>query len=251
MPYWVRLLQADILPQKLSRRSRIDIFEGVSGVACTSTGTRRSAIRSVSAMARSSPKFGSDTTTPSSVSRFFRNKSAHLRASSRVSTAPNFVSSMPTAMALWPPASIAAIMSRRPLAARWSGKNPLFPIMSPKFIALSGPFWREMERVPAAQNKQQNAPPYPGVQIRQHHRVRGRIHILIDAFSRNHHSVKEQQDADKKPDRDHSLVFAHVLLPDHFSHSPRVHYRSLTVAARKAYQTTILRTTRTIAMITA
>ena len=39
MPYCVRLLQADILPQKLSRRSRMVIFAGVSGVACTSTGT--------------------------------------------------------------------------------------------------------------------------------------------------------------------------------------------------------------------
>ena len=69
MPYCRRLLQADILPQKLSRRSRIDMREGVSGVAWTSTGTRRSANRSVSAMARSSPKFGSVTTTPPMSSR--------------------------------------------------------------------------------------------------------------------------------------------------------------------------------------
>ena len=33
MPYWLRLLQADILPQKLSRRWAIVIFRGSSGVA--------------------------------------------------------------------------------------------------------------------------------------------------------------------------------------------------------------------------
>ena len=65
MPYWLRLLQADILPQKLSRRSRMDIFEAVSGVAWMSTGTLRSAMRRVSAMARSSPKLGRVTMTPS------------------------------------------------------------------------------------------------------------------------------------------------------------------------------------------
>ena len=39
MPYWGRLLQADIFPQKLSRRSAMAILEAVSGVACTNTGT--------------------------------------------------------------------------------------------------------------------------------------------------------------------------------------------------------------------
>ena len=65
MPYCLRLLQADILPQKLSRRSAMVILPGVSGVAWISTGTFRSAIRSVSAMARSSPKLGSVTMMPS------------------------------------------------------------------------------------------------------------------------------------------------------------------------------------------
>ena len=39
MPYCFRLLQADILPQKLSRRSCDRHRPGSSGVACTSTGT--------------------------------------------------------------------------------------------------------------------------------------------------------------------------------------------------------------------
>src|SRR5882672_2583252 len=47
MPYCCKLLQADILPQKLSRRWVMVIFDGVSGVACTRTGTPRRARRSV------------------------------------------------------------------------------------------------------------------------------------------------------------------------------------------------------------
>ena len=39
MPYWRRLLQADILPQKLSRRSSMGIRDGVACVSCMSTGT--------------------------------------------------------------------------------------------------------------------------------------------------------------------------------------------------------------------
>src|SRR6266478_4619507 len=65
IPNWRRLLQADIFPQKLSRRCVIAILPGVSGVACTSTGTFNLESRSVSATARSSPKFGSVMMTPS------------------------------------------------------------------------------------------------------------------------------------------------------------------------------------------
>jgi hypothetical protein len=50
------LLHADILPQKLSRRNAMVILVGLSGVACTSTGTLSLARRNLSAMARSSPK---------------------------------------------------------------------------------------------------------------------------------------------------------------------------------------------------
>ena len=51
---------------------------GVSGVACTSTGTSRSARRRVSAMARSSPKFGSVTMMPSISSRRRLKRSAQM-----------------------------------------------------------------------------------------------------------------------------------------------------------------------------
>ena len=88
MPYWRKLLHADIFPQKLSRRCVIAILPGVSGVACTSTGTPKRESRSVSAIARSSPKFGKVTTTPSIAAARDLNSSAQRFASSYVSTAP-------------------------------------------------------------------------------------------------------------------------------------------------------------------
>ena len=97
MPYCRRLLQADILPQNESRRSAIVIFPALSGKAWTSTGTFRSAHRSTLAMARSSPKLGSATTTPAIRSRWALNRSAHFVASSSDSTLPNFVSAGPSA----------------------------------------------------------------------------------------------------------------------------------------------------------
>ena len=65
MPYCLRLLQADILPQKLSRRSRDGhpagrIRGGLDQHRDVEAGPRR-----VSAMARSSPKLGRVTMTPS------------------------------------------------------------------------------------------------------------------------------------------------------------------------------------------
>ena len=107
---------------------------GVSGVACTSTGTSRPAMRRVSATPRSSPKLGSVTMTPSIESRCFLNRSAQSAASARVSTAPNLVSSGPGATAWYPAFSMAASISERPLWARWPGKNPRFPTITPKVI---------------------------------------------------------------------------------------------------------------------
>ena len=131
IPYCARLLQADIFPQKLSRRSRMDMCEGVSGVACIRMGTPRFAILRVSAMARSSPKFGSVTTIPSSCSRCFLKTSAQRAASWRVSTAPNLDSLSSRITGRMPLAVRAAIMSCRPERARWSGKKPRFPTMTP------------------------------------------------------------------------------------------------------------------------
>src|SRR5260370_19197519 len=62
IPYCARLLQADIFPQKLSRRSRMDMREGVSGGAFLRMGTPRFAIRIVSGMLGPSPNVVRDTT---------------------------------------------------------------------------------------------------------------------------------------------------------------------------------------------
>jgi hypothetical protein len=131
IPYWRRLLQADIFPQKLSRRSRIDMDPAVSGVAWINTGTSRPAKRSASAIPRSSPKFGSVTRMPSISSRWRLKSSAHVWDSSRVSTAPCFESAGVSATTLTPARSSTPIISSRPLCARWSGKNPRLPTISP------------------------------------------------------------------------------------------------------------------------
>ena len=91
MPYCRRLLQTAIFPQKLSRRSAIVIRAPSSLNAWMRTGTPSSAHRRALAIARSSPKLGSVTTTPSISSRCERKRSAHLRASSRLSIAPYVV----------------------------------------------------------------------------------------------------------------------------------------------------------------
>ena len=88
MPYWRKLLQTLILPQKLSRRWSIVICAGSSGKACTSTGTSRSANLIALATARSSPKLGSVTRMPSIWSRCCLKTSAHKRASASDSMAP-------------------------------------------------------------------------------------------------------------------------------------------------------------------
>ena len=87
-------------------------------------------------MARSSPKFGSVTTIPSICSRCFLNSSAQRAASWRVSTAPNLDSLSSRIIGLIPLAVSAEIMSRRPERARWSGKNPRFPTMTPSTIGV-------------------------------------------------------------------------------------------------------------------
>ena len=88
IPYWVRLLQTLIFPQKLSRLRGRSIAPTSSGNAWTRTGTSRSASRIVSATPLSSPKFGRVIRMPSMVSRCFLNRSAHFLASLYVSTVP-------------------------------------------------------------------------------------------------------------------------------------------------------------------
>ena len=118
MPYCIRLLQADIFPQKLSRRSEIFMSSVRSGVACTSTGTCSVEWRMASTMPRSSPKFGSVTMMPSISSRCLRKSSAQRRASSGVSTAPNFDCSGVSAMTRTPAFSSTPIIASLPSLAR-------------------------------------------------------------------------------------------------------------------------------------
>ena len=116
--YCRKLLHADIFPQKLSRRCVMSICPGVSGVAWINTGTPRFARRNVSAIARSSPKFGSVTTTPSICALFDRNNSAQRFASSNVSTAPCLLCSGPSATTSIPALCSTCIISSRPDFAR-------------------------------------------------------------------------------------------------------------------------------------
>ena len=79
-----------------------NMFEAESSKAWTRTGTSRPAHRRVFATARSSPKLGSVTSTPSISSPCFRKQSAYRRASCRLSTAPLRVASSGSSTALMP-----------------------------------------------------------------------------------------------------------------------------------------------------
>ena len=173
MRYWLRLLQADILPQKLSRRSAMVMLPGVSGVACTSTGTFRPARRSVSAMARSSPKLGSVTMMPSISSRCFLKRSAHAGASARDSTAPCVGSSASARRSLRSrPFRAPRSSPRGRSCARWSGEEAAVAddeseghLLVRSRYYLSGRRTANASRT-APMHDQQRAPPDGGVQIR-------------------------------------------------------------------------------------
>src|SRR3981081_3318776 len=205
IPYCRKLLQADILPQKLSRRKAIVIFPGSSGVAWISTGTRKSASRNASAMARSSPKFGSVTTMPSIRSRFRLKRSAQRLDSSRVSTAPYLLSSGVSATTSIPAAIKTRSISSRPLLARWSGKKPRFPTIRPiviflvaipclyKPISLDLPPGDEFHTVDQSDYQKHGAPPHIGVQVEQDYiRIHWRIHHLVDSCGTNQCAVHGQ-----------------------------------------------------------
>ncbi len=140
MPYCFKLLQADILPQKESRRLAMVMAVGSSGKAWIRTGTFNSAQRNVLAMARSSPKLGSVTTTPAISSRWALNKSAHFWASDRLSTLPKGVSSGVRAMVLMPSSARTLSIVSRPVTHKWSGKNPRLPTMTPSVVPFSSFF---------------------------------------------------------------------------------------------------------------
>src|SRR5579863_7710599 len=112
------------------------ILDCVSGVAWISTGTRSPASRNVSAIARSSPKLGSVTITPSIASPFDLNSAAHRFASSYVSTAPCLLCSDSSTTTSMPAFCNTAVISSRPDFARCAGKNPRLPTITPIVIFL-------------------------------------------------------------------------------------------------------------------
>src|SRR5882762_7522244 len=196
------------------------IFLGSSGVAWIKTGTCRSARRNVSAMARSSPKFGRVTMIPSIRSRFFLNNSAQHRDSSRVSTAPCLLSSGVSATTSIPADSRARIISSRPLFARWSGKKPRFPTITPIVIFLAGikplkidkrasvklscPPRAENQAIDESDHKQDCSPPHVGMQVEQYNaRIFRRIHKLINSGAKNQRTIHQKRKTDKKPNRNH------------------------------------------------
>ena len=92
IPAWRRLLQMLILPQKESRRRSIFIWPAMSSSAWIRIGTSKPLRLIASMIPRSSPKFGSVTMMPAISLALEAKSSAHLSASSKVSTAPYFVS---------------------------------------------------------------------------------------------------------------------------------------------------------------
>src|SRR4030042_5657252 len=134
MPACLRLLQTLILPQKESRRSVIVILPEISGSAWIKIGTLSPQRLIVSATPLSSPKFGSVTIMPSIFSAFLVNRAAHFLASAKVSTAPYFVSCIDSATALNPFFLRTSSIALRPDLARWSGKKPLLPTITPNVV---------------------------------------------------------------------------------------------------------------------
>ena len=134
MPYCIMLLQALILPQKLSRRTAMVMLSERSGVAWTRTGTFRPERRMASTMPRSSPKLGNVTMMPSICSACFLKSSAHRCDSAYVSTAPCLDSSGLSTMACAPAASKTAMISSLPVLAKWPGKKPRLPTTIPNVI---------------------------------------------------------------------------------------------------------------------
>ena len=102
-----------------------------------STGTLSPAQRSALATARSSPKLGSVTSTPSISSRWALNRSAHFWASVSDSMAPYLVASTGRVMALMPSDSSTRRISLRPNSHNSAGKKPRFPMMMPKVLTSS------------------------------------------------------------------------------------------------------------------
>src|ERR1039458_9373074 len=216
MPYCIRLLQALILPQKLSRRVAMVMASERSGVAWISTGTLSPERRRASATPRSSPKFGSVTIIPSISAACSLKNSAQRVASAKVSTAPCFESSGPRTSAFAPAASTAAIISSRPVLAKWSGKNPRLPTTIPKVIVRCAVIFHlllvaayrstvaaraKAHAVKQAERQNQTTPPDRRVQVGEDHVGRMPGGQLKQSIAQDHCAIDGEEDSNEEPDR--------------------------------------------------
>jgi hypothetical protein len=60
---------------------------------------------------------------------------------------------------------------------------------------------RKLQAVYEANHQQNRTPPDVGVQVKEHNRIRGRMKHLPDSGAGNQHSIHQQGDPNKKPDR--------------------------------------------------
>ena len=136
MPYCFRLLQIDILPQKLSRRKAMDILPAWSGVAWISTGTLQvgeaDGIGQAALLAEVRQR-DDDAVDLGGV--LLEERGALLRVLIGLDCAVGGVIGLST-IGLMPAASSAAMISSRPLVARCEGKNPRLPTRTPMVICL-------------------------------------------------------------------------------------------------------------------
>src|SRR5579864_5051614 len=184
-----------------------------------STGICRRERRSVSATARSSPKLGRVTMMPSRRSLFARNSAAQRLASSCDSTAPYLLCCASRTTASIPAWLRALIMSSRPDLARWSGKNPRLPTITPmvSFLRVLGmcllprragavsflpPAWNEMVGIDDAQEKEQASPPDAGVQVIKNNPILRRMRQFVESGSKDQPARHHQAEANEEPNRD-------------------------------------------------
>jgi hypothetical protein len=86
-------------------------------------------------------------------------------------------------------------------AALLCPKRPEFRREPLNFKALDFlPPRRKLQTVYEANHQQYRTPPYVGVQMKEHNRIRGRMKHLPDPSAGNQHSIHQQGDPDKKPD---------------------------------------------------
>ena len=136
MPYCFRLLQIDILPQKLSRRNAMPILPGV---------IRRRLDQHRNAQVREANRIGQaaffaevrqrDDDAVDLGGVRLEERGAVLRVLVGLHRAVGSLLREST-IGLMPAASSAAMISRRPLVARWLGKKPRLPTITPMVICL-------------------------------------------------------------------------------------------------------------------